>query len=240
MRRVKVMIFSILFLVSGFFWPQWVLAQSASVGLDPASGSFAKDATFDVEVKINVSEAVTAAKIYIGFDNQKITGQSIDTSGSALTTAWPEAVFDNSSGVVKLQAAQSIPGVSGEVAVANLRFIGVGAGETTLALSSSSLLLTSDDRNLLTSFGNLGTFTITAPAQPSAGNGSSSSGDGGTGGTSAVCAKRGDVDCNGRVDLVDLSRLLANWRKNFAAADFNKNGVVDIVDLSILLANWRK
>lgn len=49
----------------------------------------------------------------------------------------------------------------------------------------------------------------------------------------------GDINRDGRVDLVDFSILLYNWGmpKN-PQADFNEDGVVDLVDFSIMLYHW--
>jgi hypothetical protein len=52
--------------------------------------------------------------------------------------------------------------------------------------------------------------------------------------------KVGDVNCDGKVNLVDLSILLY-WYKNPippASVDLNKDGVVNIVDFSILVYRW--
>lgn len=48
----------------------------------------------------------------------------------------------------------------------------------------------------------------------------------------------GDVNANGKVDITDLSLLLAKWNSADAAADFNTDGKVGIFDLSILLSHW--
>jgi hypothetical protein len=48
---------------------------------------------------------------------------------------------------------------------------------------------------------------------------------------------RGDINNDGKVDILDLSILLSHWQTNYVAADINKDGTVDILDLSILLSN---
>ena len=103
-----------LFLTLGALARGPVLAQTAQVELEGASGSFVKDSTVEVEVKINTEEAVTAGRIFINFDPQKLAGVSIDHGESAFTTGWPESIFDNTLGQVRLQAVQIRPGVTGE------------------------------------------------------------------------------------------------------------------------------
>ena len=53
----------------------------------------------------------------------------------------------------------------------------------------------------------------------------------------------GDANLDGRVDVLDLAILAANYRKHvtggWTQADFNNDGVVDVQDLAILAANYR-
>ena len=51
----------------------------------------------------------------------------------------------------------------------------------------------------------------------------------------------GDIDGDGRIDLIDVSILIANWGtpKN-TRADLNSDGKVNNKDLSILFANWTR
>jgi hypothetical protein len=51
--------------------------------------------------------------------------------------------------------------------------------------------------------------------------------------------RKGDLNQDGKVDVVDLGILLSNWGSTSKPpADLNKDGVVDVVDLGILLSNW--
>jgi hypothetical protein len=259
MKKLTILTIFTLFALLTLLSPRHTFAQEAEISILSGSKTFAKDETFAVDVKLNLLQAATAAKIYINYDSAKLTGQSIDTSVSDFTTAWPEATFDSSSGLIKLQAAQTSPGISGDATVARLTFKAIAGGDAILTLDSSSLVLTEDDQNLISGFPALATFTITTPPPPpnDSGGGGDSGGDnddgGGGGGdnggggdsqgsspSGGSCSKAGDVDCNGTVDITDLSKLLSNWGKNSPSADFNKNGIVDIVDLSRLLANWKK
>ena len=53
----------------------------------------------------------------------------------------------------------------------------------------------------------------------------------------------GDANLDGRVDVLDLAVLAANYRKQvtggWTQADFNHDGVVDVQDLALLAANYR-
>lgn len=50
--------------------------------------------------------------------------------------------------------------------------------------------------------------------------------------------KIGDLNGDGKVNLVDFSILLTHWGTNYAADDLNGDGTVDLPDLSIMLFNW--
>lgn len=51
-------------------------------------------------------------------------------------------------------------------------------------------------------------------------------------------AKIGDVNGDGRVDILDLSYLLSSWTTNDPKADINSDGTIDILDLSTLLSEY--
>lgn len=55
--------------------------------------------------------------------------------------------------------------------------------------------------------------------------------------------KRGDINCDGKVNLTDFSIMLFYWQqrnpKN-ARADINRDGIVNLTDFSILLFNWSR
>lgn len=54
----------------------------------------------------------------------------------------------------------------------------------------------------------------------------------------AIPSVLGDMNGDGRVDMLDLSYLLFKWRTADAVADINSDGIVDMLDLSTLLTNW--
>src|SRR5256884_1440950 len=48
----------------------------------------------------------------------------------------------------------------------------------------------------------------------------------------------GDLNGDGKVNILDFSVLLRNWNALGGPADLNHDGIVNIFDLSILLSNW--
>ena len=49
---------------------------------------------------------------------------------------------------------------------------------------------------------------------------------------------RADLNRDGKVNLVDFSILLFNWKGSDPVADINQDGIVNLIDFSIMLANW--
>ncbi len=49
---------------------------------------------------------------------------------------------------------------------------------------------------------------------------------------------RADLNKDGKVNLIDFSILLFNWKTSDAIADINQDGTVSLIDFSIMLANW--
>jgi hypothetical protein len=56
--------------------------------------------------------------------------------------------------------------------------------------------------------------------------------------TPTPIAGSGDINGDGKVNVLDLSALLAKWGTSDAAADLNHDGTVNVLDLSKLLASW--
>lgn len=81
---------------------------------------------------------------------------------------------------------------------------------------------------------------VTALSTPSGGGGG---GGGGWGGYYSSTPKpQGDVNNDGKVDLIDFNMVLIQWGMtgNNLAADLDKNGVVDIFDFNQLMVYWQK
>lgn len=47
-----------------------------------------------------------------------------------------------------------------------------------------------------------------------------------------------DLNCDGRVDLIDFSILMYYWGTTDPRADINGDGRVDVIDFSIMMAHW--
>jgi len=81
-------------------------------------------------------------------------------------------------------------------------------------------------------------YSYTVAAYDAAGNVSGQSASA-SATTQAGTTKRGDLNNDGRVDVIDLGIFLSNWGSTSRPpADINQDGHVDVIDLGILLSNW--
>ena len=82
----------------------------------------------------------------------------------------------------------------------------------------------------------------TPPPSGGGGGGSSSGGGGGGGGGSSGSTKnkKGDLNSDDLVDILDFNSLMIGWgKKGETEADLNDDGIVDILDFNILMVNWK-
>jgi uncharacterized membrane protein YgcG len=57
-------------------------------------------------------------------------------------------------------------------------------------------------------------------------------------GQTPVSKLAGDLNGDGKINLVDFSVMLVHWGASYAPDDLNSDGTVDLPDLSILLSHW--
>jgi hypothetical protein len=53
-----------------------------------------------------------------------------------------------------------------------------------------------------------------------------------------LCAKRGDLDCDGLVNVSDLGLAITNYGSPNASYDINQDGIVNSDEAVIILKNW--
>jgi hypothetical protein len=56
--------------------------------------------------------------------------------------------------------------------------------------------------------------------------------------TARAATVQGDLNTDGKVDILDLSIMLSHWNTNNATSDINHDGNVTVLDLSALLSHW--
>lgn len=75
-----------------------------------------------------------------------------------------------------------------------------------------------------------------APSSSGSSNGNSTT----AGGSAVSSNKRGDLNGDGKINILDLSILLTRFLKSPGNSDLNGDGKTNILDLSIILSNWGK
>lgn len=132
----------------GFSLSQTILAkEEASFFLSPSSGTYQVDEEFQVELKVNASEAITSLKAYLDFDPSVISVSKIETEDNIFPYWWEK---ESQAGKVQLQASSPSPGFKGENAlVAKITFKAINNGTVKIGYNSESLALTLDDKNIL-------------------------------------------------------------------------------------------
>lgn len=120
----------------------------------------------------------------------------------------------------------------------------VVANKTNGTLVVTSDTSTSGATNTLTPTSTLAPTTAlpTATSAPSSGgsNNNGNSNSSGNNGTPPAIGKRGDLNGDGKVNVLDMSILLTKFLKGGGAGDLNGDGKINILDLSILLSSWGK
>ncbi len=114
-------------------------AGSATLTLDPASGSYAKEASFTVTVHETSTEQVNAVQADLTYDQTKLQFVSVDMSTSAFDLNVPNS---NGNGSVKISAAKSGSSLSGDQIVGKVTFKAlVGSGSTSINFANSSAIV---------------------------------------------------------------------------------------------------
>ncbi|MCH7604544.1 hypothetical protein IID24_00910 [Patescibacteria group bacterium] len=139
--------------------------------LSPDTGNIFVNTIFSTELRFSTSEAITSIKAYLDFDPSLITVTAIATTGSVFSSVW-EKEFDNTLGKVRFQASLPSPGFNGsDGIVISILFLAMAPGTATTTYDADSLVLKSNDEDILNlSRSTGGTLTIssdtTSPSPP--------------------------------------------------------------------------
>lgn len=147
----------LIFLAFVFILPTAVLAQNtnAEVLVDSSQYPLVEvGSEFEVNVKLNTTEPIVSAKVHLSFDPTLMEPLTIDREKSGLSNWVENAYFvENGKAIAKLQASTPNPGLSGEINVATLKFKKLKAGDGSFKVDSSSFVLNSENKNLLSTGG---------------------------------------------------------------------------------------
>jgi hypothetical protein len=155
---------------------------SASLTLQPASGSVTKGSNLSVTIHENSgSEQINAVEADLTYDQSSLQFVSIDTSTSAFDLGGPAS---GGSGSVKIARAKSATSLTDDQVVAIVNFTTlVGSGSTDISFANScQIIRTSDYSDVWDGNTTGGTYSLTGD---STGGGGTSGGTSGGGGSSA-------------------------------------------------------
>lgn len=187
----------------------------ASLSLIPATGNVAGEGanastSIALEIHINTSVSVNAAQVDISYPANLLDISSI-VYGPRFELFAQEI---KSPGNIKMARATNVrPFTSGDIIFATITFkpkIGVKSGTATITFDSTSQVRSDQAQDIL-GVRNSGTCTICRP---------------------------GDMDCDGFVDIADLSRMLTVYDTVDSRCFYNTGSKCDIVALSLLLSNY--
>lgn len=239
-------------------------APSTAVSILPGTQSKAPNDPVSFSVTLNTgSNQVIGMDLVVSYDPSVLEVVSISKGSdlAAFTTVVQNSI-DNASGTVtySLFTVDKTKAVSGanvdaldinakvkSSASAGTHTISFGQATSVAALTEGQNVVVSKVPGTLivTSETVTATPATNTPTPGSSGSGSSNSGGntGSSGGNSSpglALGKRGDLNNDGKITVLDLSILLSRFLKGGGSSDLNGDGKTNISDLSILLSNWGK
>lgn len=166
MKKIFFFLIFTVFLLFSLFAISPVNAQSASLYLSPASGTFLVGSTFDVSVFVNTGgEDVNAVEVNLKFDPTKLQITS-PTAGKSFIEVWvSQPTYSNTKGTISFVGGVPSPGINTSSGlVSTLTFRVRDSGETSILVSDSSKVLRNDPEgtDILTSKGR-GVYTLLIP-----------------------------------------------------------------------------
>ncbi|MFH1584910.1 MAG: cohesin domain-containing protein [Patescibacteria group bacterium] len=138
----------LLLIVVGFFFFLGAKAQEPTTRLYlvPAETTMDVDEEQVVKVILETEESITSLKAYLTFDPSVLAVASIEAVKETFSYWWES---EDGGGMVKLQASEPSPGVSGTTEIARFTMKGIREGASSLSFHDSSLALSKTDENLL-------------------------------------------------------------------------------------------
>lgn len=241
-------------------------APSTALSVSPSTQTASPGSNVTFSVVMNTgSNQVVGMDLVLNYDpailqvNTISKGQGIAAFDSVIKNS-----IDNNTGKISysLFSVDKTKAVSGSnIATLDINATvkaGAPAGDYSLTLATdSSVAAVSEGQNVVVSRVP-GTLTVsttavtstvtsaptstTAPTNPpSSGGGNNSGGSNSANPNPPVAAgKRGDLNGDGKINVLDLSILLSKFMKATGNSDLNNDGKTNILDLSILLSSWGK
>jgi hypothetical protein len=225
-RRIRLFILPVVALAllvgSVVFWwqPSKVVgATNASLYLSPASQTVNTNDTITITIKVDTGgDPVNAVQANLTYPT------ALFDSVTVTSTAAFDVIAENTagSGTIKVARGATTP-VNGVVDVATLTLHAVASGTQAINFASGSMIVRSTDNTNILATTAGGNYTVNTPATPP---------------PSSTCNKKGDYNCDGKINALDLGTVLAHYGSVTSIGDINKDGKVNALDLGLVLANY--
>jgi len=235
-------------------------APATTLFISPSGQNKSAGETVNFSVLANTgSNQVIGMDLVVSYDPAVLTVTSISkgSDASSFDSVIRNAI-DNSAGTITyslftVDKLKAITGTNLDILdiVATVRPTAAYGNSSIAFLPQTSVAAVLEGQNVIASKVN-GTITIgqssngtatAAPTQASAPAATSSP----TNDTSSTTAdvvvsstKNGDLNGDGKINILDLSVVLSNFLKTAGSSDLNGDGKTNILDLSIVLSNWGK
>jgi len=195
------------------------LERSATLGLSPELGAYPVGSAFTVDVYAATDQiAINAAEASVLFPVDRLRVVRVSKEGS-IFSLWPvEPVFSNEEGTVRFAGGLPSPGFLGNFGrIITVTFSVVNEGVSVVELSGGYLLANNGFGTDVLREMRHAVYT-----------------------TQVAGRRRADINGDGRVDVSDLSVVLASLGRRGAEVrgDLNNDGRINFQDISIVLAEW--
>lgn len=235
------------------FFIKTTYAASATLYLNPSSGTFSKNETFNLAVLENSSdEPVNAVEAVLQYPTDKLDLVDVDYEGSVFSIGPPTS---SGNGTVHIIRATTSTDVKGAQFVANIKFKVKATGLAAINFTNESRVLsTNGNTDILRGNTKSGKYTLVSQAAStkkkrsassasitgSEANKSSPTNRSNNPANEAYFTVKDDFNDSGHVDIFDLTLLLEYCFSGVLKYDLNSDGIVNNVDISILLRNYGK
>ena len=203
-----------------------VSSQNASyITIVPSTETVTEDEQFTIDIVATVHVPVNAIDLTIGYPENRIVVESIDT-GVSVITLWTQEPYTKD-GNIYLSGGTFRKGFIGEHTIARIK---------ARAIESGNVHIFVKDTQLVAGDGQGTEVKVTNDSDKNQANIVVMNSEGDIEGVAEVNIVT-DTDGDGDVDLADISAFMAAWFSRGSMFDFNSDGRMTFRDFSILLAD---
>ncbi len=229
----KIIYLAIVFTLTFFQLSGFVMAAAQStLNFSPQTVSSATNGSFSTVLRINPgTNKVTAIELYLSFDKNKLTLNSIAAS-TAFSAVLKAAAIDNTLGTASITVGTppTAPiSAASDVVTLNFKAKTTAGSAVVSVLNTTKAAATGETGNVIISTGyGQATVTVFVPSP-----------------SPSPTYNRADIDKNGKVWIEDYNALLtvfgqSNATAGWIGADIVQNGKIDIFDYNFLVGEFGK